>query len=73
MTSSNRSSAKLAPLLSSQDMDWATPQAFYDALDAEFGFTVDVCASAWNAKHEHFWTVDDDALSLSPGPARLAL
>jgi hypothetical protein len=29
---------------------WSTPQAFFDALDAEFGFTVDVCALPSNAK-----------------------
>lgn len=58
-------SLSIGAMLSSDKMDWATPQAFYDALDEEFCFTVDVCAEAWNAKHERFWTVQDDALSLS--------
>ena len=31
-------------LFSSVKMDWATPQAFFDALDAEFHFTLDPCA-----------------------------
>ena len=30
----------------------ATPQDFFDKLNAEFGFTLDVCATADNAKAE---------------------
>mgnify|MGYP006290043163 CR=1 FL=1 len=52
-------------LLSSDKMDWATPQKFFDDLNEEFGFTVDVCASDWNAKIKRFWSVSDDSLSLS--------
>ena len=37
-------------LFSSARMDWATPQAFFDALDAEFRFTLDPCASAANGE-----------------------
>lgn len=59
--------SSIGAMLSSDKMDWATPRAFYDALDAEFGFTVDVCAEEWNAKHERFWTVQDDSLSISWG------
>ena len=29
-------------LFSSVKMDWAPPQAFFDALDAEFHFTLDM-------------------------------
>lgn len=29
---------------------WATPQDFFDKLDREFGFTLDVCATDENAK-----------------------
>jgi len=36
--------------LSSAKDEWATPQGLFDALDAEFGFTLDVCAQAENAK-----------------------
>jgi len=52
-------------LLSSDKMDWATPKAFFDALNEEFNFTVDVCASEWNAKLERYWSEVDDSLSLS--------
>lgn len=29
---------------------WGTPQALFDKLNAEFGFTLDVCAEEWNKK-----------------------
>jgi hypothetical protein len=37
------SNRAISPMLSSDKMDWSTPQALYDELDREFGFTVDVC------------------------------
>lgn len=49
-------------LMSSDKHDWGTPPELYQELDDEFGFTIDVCASDWNAKHENYWTVEDDAL-----------
>lgn len=48
---------------SSATDDWSTPQDIFDALDAEFHFTVDVCASAGNAKCHDFYTVADDGLA----------
>lgn len=42
--------------------DWATPKDLYDSLNKEFNFTLDVCASDWNAKHKNFFTEKDDAL-----------
>ncbi len=41
---------------------WQTPQAFYDLLDGEFGFTLDPCASADNAKCAYF-DINDDGLA----------
>ncbi len=49
--------------LSAEKDEWATPQTLYDALDAEFHFTLDVCATAENAKAERFFTLEDDALT----------
>jgi len=40
----------LQALMSSQMSDWATPQSFFDRLNSEFGFTVDVCATEANTK-----------------------
>lgn len=56
---------KMSLHFSSDKHDWGTPQEFFDMLNQEFGFTVDVCASEWNAKHERYWNVEQDALSLS--------
>jgi site-specific DNA-methyltransferase (adenine-specific) len=43
--------------------DWGTPDSVFAPLHEEFGFTLDVCASQWNAKCQRYWTADDDALS----------
>jgi len=43
-------------------IEWETPQDFFNALDLEFNFTVDACASPDNAKCSHYWTQQDDAL-----------
>ncbi len=37
-------------LFSSATSEWSTPESFYDDLDAEFGFTVDVCSNQNNFK-----------------------
>lgn len=43
-------------------VEWSTPREFFAPLDEEFGFTVDVCASAGNAKCARFYTRSDDGL-----------
>ncbi len=42
--------------------EWETPQNFFDSLNAEFHFTVDVCASAENNKLPQYWGRQDYAL-----------
>lgn len=42
--------------------NWETPQDFYDALDAEFGFTADVCAGPNNAKHGNYFSPKENGL-----------
>jgi phage N-6-adenine-methyltransferase len=49
-------------LFSSVTDEWATPQDFFDALDKEFRFTLDVCASPDKAKCPRFYTRGDDGL-----------
>ena len=44
---------------------WATPQAFFDELDAEFHFDLDPCALPTNAKCKTYFTPDDDGLKQS--------
>lgn len=41
---------------------WATPQDFFDELNKEFGFELDVCALPENAKCEKYFTPEDDGL-----------
>ncbi len=50
---------------SSASDQWATPQDLFDSLDAEFGFTLDVCASVDNAKCARFYSEQDDGLAQS--------
>lgn len=47
---------------SSKTDDWATPQNFYDKLNAEFYFKMDLCASAENTKAPHFISKEVDSL-----------
>ena len=42
---------------------WATPQDFFDKLDAEFGFELDVCATPENAKCPRYFTKEMDGLA----------
>jgi phage N-6-adenine-methyltransferase len=47
---------------SSATVEWSTPQWLFDALDAEFGFTLDPCSTHENAKcHRHF-TMEENGL-----------
>lgn len=41
----------------------ATPQEFFNRLNDEFNFTVDVCATPENAKCNRYYTKQDDGLS----------
>lgn len=47
---------------SSRSDEWPTPQQFFDQLDAEFGFTLDPCATHENAKCARYFTQEDDGL-----------
>lgn len=53
----------IAACLSSKRHDWPTPTFLFQALDAEFGFTLDPCAIAENAKCRRFFTPEMDGLS----------
>ncbi len=48
---------------SSANVEWSTPQAFFDMLDDEFHFDLDVCATADNAKCARYYTRADDGLA----------
>lgn len=49
-------------MMSSNTGEWATPQAFFDGLDAEFHFVVDVCATDRNAKCGTYYSPGIDGL-----------
>ena len=51
-----------AVMFSSKTDLWATPQEFYDKLNAEFQFTLDPCATSQNAKCEKYYTKKEDGL-----------
>jgi len=50
-------------MFSSKTDNWATPQYFFDALDAEFNFNLDVCASNTNHKCDLFYTQEMNGLA----------
>jgi len=41
---------------------WSTPQDFFDEIDCEFHFTLDVCALPNSAKCERYFTPESDGL-----------
>jgi len=50
---------------------WETPADLYAQLDAEFGFTLDPCASAENAKCAKYFTYEMGGLSRDWGTERV--
>lgn len=50
-------------MFSSKTDQWATPQDFFDKMDAEFHFTLDPCADEFNRKCERFFTKEQDGLA----------
>lgn len=50
-------------LYSSATDEWATPADFFRALDAEFHFTLDACATPENAKCPKYYTREQDGLA----------
>ena len=49
-------------MFSSKSDIWATPQDFYNNLNAEFNFTLDPCALPTNAKCSKFYTPEQNGL-----------
>ena len=50
-------------MFSSKTDLWETPQEFFDELDREFHFDLDVCATPENAKCSPYYTPEQDGLS----------
>ena len=49
-------------LFTSNNNEWGTPVEFYNKLDKEFHFTLDVCASLENHKCNKFFTKEQNGL-----------
>ena len=52
-------------LFSSGKNDWETPIDFFNELNKEFNFTLDVCANETNHKCKRYYTEKEDGLSKS--------
>ena len=50
-------------MFSSKSSEWTTPKDLYDALNEEYGFTLDPCATHESAKCEKYYTLDEDGLN----------
>lgn len=62
----NNSSKKLKVHFSSVTDQWATPQAFFNEMNAKYGpFNLDVCASDENAKCDNYFVEADNGLAQS--------
>ena len=49
-------------MFSSKEHNWSTPQDFFDELDNEFHFDIDVCADKYNTKCKQYYDETDDGL-----------
>src|SRR5574344_258550 len=49
-------------MFSSGTDEWSTPNDFFEKLDKEFHFTLDVCATKENAKCRRFFTKKENGL-----------
>lgn len=47
---------------SSKTCEWETPKDFFDRLNAQYHFVLDVCATAENAKCERYFTKEENGL-----------
>jgi phage N-6-adenine-methyltransferase len=57
------------PELSAESIEYETPLEFFDVLNRRFGFTLDVCSTAANAKCRRFFTVRENGLAQTWAPA----
>lgn len=55
-------SSNIAVHFSSETDEWPTPQDFFDRLNEEFGFELDVCATPENAKCPRYYTKRENGL-----------
>ena len=56
-------------LFSSNSDEWATPQKFFDEMNEEFHFDLDVCATDENHKCDEYFTKEQDGIAQNWGGA----
>lgn len=61
----------LSVMYSSKTDQWATPQSFFEELDAEFHFNLDPCADEENHKCAEYFTKQQDGLKQNWGGHRV--
>lgn len=54
-------------MFSSKSDEWSTPQDFFEEINKEFNFNLDVCAAEENHKCDKYYTMRDDGLSKNWG------
>lgn len=59
-------------MFSSATDNWETPIDFFNELNNEFNFTLDVCASPENAKCDKYFTKEIDGLKQTWGGGKYA-
>ena len=50
-------------IFSSKSCEYETPNDFFSKLNQKYNFTLDVCASAENAKCADFYSIENNGLS----------
>lgn len=58
-------------LFTSNSDEWETPQEFFNALDSEFNFELDVCADEINHKCNEWYGIEEDGLKQNWGGKRV--
>lgn len=61
----------LKVMYSSNSDEWSTPQMFFDEVNKEFGFDLDVCATAENHKCDKYYTLKENGLEKNWGGYRV--
>jgi phage N-6-adenine-methyltransferase len=57
---------KIAGMMTSNHNEWATPKDFFNKLNEEFHFTLDLSANKNNTKCSKFYSIEDNALIQYP-------
>lgn len=61
----------LSVMYMSKSDEWATPQTFFNEINKEFDFTLDVCSTVENHKCDKFFTLADNGLEQNWGGQRV--